>query len=36
MVDREKQREINDEDADLDLSERIRVIHGEELNGNDG
>lgn len=36
VIQKEKEKEYNKPNVELDLPENIRVIHGEELNGNDG
>ena len=38
VIQREKQKDMlfDEPNVELDLPESVRVIHGEELNGNDG
>ena len=36
MIDRFDNKKVQQPSHELDLPEDIRVVHGEELNGNDG
>jgi len=36
VIQKEKQEDFDKPNVELDLPESVRVIHGEELNGNDG